>query len=226
MAVTFAEGYASPMLRKGVFDRIYPGSTLQYDSVPIGKVFSSEHLEGTADHQGNAQEAIICTLSTTDGQFFVGVKEVMRREYIKKANKWEDVPQTPEQYTADCTKALGRALRDAGIPQKADELKALMQWIAQLNGAPMPTRSVNRRTGEIRGSADPDDIDSPDAGGSDDLTLEQRVAVEVQGMTGPEKVRLAQWAKSEHGVTNINRAGAKAEELMTHIIEMRGSADA
>lgn len=210
MAVTFEGGYASPILRKAVFDRLHPGATVEYQVVSIEAAFPDGHTVG----EGEAREAIVCTIVGDDGSWWEGAKEIDLVEYDKN-RKRRDVVQTPEQFTADCTKALGRCLRDAGIPQKVAELMTLMRWIADLDGrAP---RQVNRSTGEISGSTNPDDVDQSDAGGSDEPTLEQQTAVAVSRLSGADKAKLARIAREELGVTNLMRSGAEAANVLSLI---------
>lgn len=210
MGVTFEGGYASPILRKAVFDRLHPGSLVEYAVVSVDIAFPDGHAES----EGNPEEAIVCTIIAPDGSWWEGVKEIDLVE-IGKDRKPRDVKQTPEQFTADCTKALGRALRDAGIPQKVAELMTLMRWIADLDGrAPSAARRVDRSTGEIGGSTSPDDVDQSDAGGSDEPTLEQQTAVAVSRLSGADKVKLARQARDELGVTNLMRSGAEAANIL------------
>lgn len=198
--------YASPYLRKAVFDRIHPGSQVEYEVVPIADALPAGHADGG----GKPEMAIMCTIVMADGTWVTGVKEIDLFEWSKRDRKWQPVEQSPEQFTKDCTKALGRALRDAGIPQKVDELKALMAWHVALT-APAQVRLLDKATGEIVGSDDPDGDDDPDAGV--EQTGEQRLAAKFQALDGPLKADISTRAKSELGVTNVMRAGDHADTI-------------
>lgn len=202
------KNYASPYLRKAVFDRLHPGAQVEYEVIPIEAAFPAGHYDG----KGEAKEAIVCTITMADGTWVTGTKEVELKEYSKRSNKWVDVEQTAEQFTKDCTKALGRAMRDAGIPMHIDDLKALMQWIVALTNV-AGARYV-ARTDDLVGSDDPDgDDEHPDAGS--EPTTEQRVAARLAALDPPNKLEVANRAREELGVTNIMRAGGRAEELET-----------
>lgn len=222
MAVSFAGGYASPMLRKAVFDRLHPGAEVTYRLVPIDEAYPDGHYDG----KGDPTEAIVCTIICPDGWWIEGVKEVDRQEQGKDKN-WRPVEMTAEQYTADCTKALGRAMRDAGIPQKVDELMVLMRWITALDGKAAPTRaSVDHSTGEIiSGTADPDDVDGADAGSNAEPTLEEQTAEVVQKLSGADKAKLARIAKEELGVKNLMRSGDQAAAVLKLIGQLNADAD-
>lgn len=198
------EGYASPHLRKAVFDKLHPNSQVEYEIIPLDEAFPHGHHDVAG--MSEAEEAIICTLITETGQFFQGAKEIELMT-LRKGSKsdWIERPQTPEAYTVDCTKALGRALRDAGIPQKIVELKLLMDALWPRPITPKPIRTVNTSTGEIEG------------GEPRELTLEQQVAVRVADLPGPTKATVANWARETLKCGNIAKAGEHAQAIMDHL---------
>ena len=103
------DGYASPHLRKAVFDKLHPNSQVEYEIIPLDEAFPHGHHEVADESQ--AEEAIVCTIITETGQFFQGAKEIELFTKRKGPNNvWDPRPQTPVAYTVDCTKALGRAL--------------------------------------------------------------------------------------------------------------------
>lgn len=227
MAMDYNSGYASPHLRKSIFDRLHPGALVEYEVIAIDEAFPRGHLDWAGDKDKGPLEAIRCTIVCPDGSYVVGVKEIDLQEQGKD-KKWRDVLQTPEQFTADCTKALGRALRDGGIPQKVAELNALMKFTVALDAKAPPApvvsrgRRIDAETGEILGNAGPDDVDSPDAGSSDELTLEQQVALDVSSLSGANKAALSKRAKDELGVTNLLRSGEHASAVSEMIRELTG----
>lgn len=216
MALDFEGGYVSPYLRKFVHDQAFGGTTPEYTVVTMAEAFP----EGFQTWEGEPDGAIRCEIVRPDGSWVVGFKEMDTREQ-RKDRKWYPIPRTPEQFTADCTKALGRALRDAGIPQKRGELQAMMNYLVARGGA---GRKVDASM--IEGNVNADDIDSPDAGSSDELTLEQEVAVAV-GNLGPLKAGLATWARETLGVTNLMRSGDQAPAVAAALqhLERGGSLD-
>lgn len=213
MAENALVNYASPYLRKRVFDQLYPDSEVSYEIIPIDEAFPSGHT----DDPGGATEAVRCTIVTPSGWWVEGCKEIDLRDQRGRA-----VPQTPETYVKDQTKALGRALRDAGIPQKVDELMALMRWITALEGkTPLSAkgRPIDPDSGEISGSSDPDEVDSPDAGV--EPTLEQVLAMKFGQLNGADKRDVSTYAREELSVANVMRAGVHAEAILAFIDKMR-----
>lgn len=207
------EGYCSPNLRKAVFDLLHPGNVVTYEVVPIAEAFPVDHRE----YDGRAVDAIRCTITMPDGSYVEGCKEI---DVVDEKTK-RSVPQTPENLVKDQTKALGRALRDGGIPQKRDELAALMSLIVDLHGrVPISQHGnrVDRATGEINGSDDPDAVDSPDAGA--EPSAEQLLAKRFGELNGADKRDVTLQVKEKWGVSNIMRAGEHAEEIMQFIDTM------
>ena len=208
-AVNFEGGYASPHLRKAVLDKLHPYATTQAETVPIDEAFPPGHWQG----EGQPIEAIVFTIFANDGlgTFWQGVKEIDTREQDKKSRTWRDREQTAEAWATDRTKAMGRALGDAGIPQRVPELRLLMSWIAELEGRPPAlSRRVNSYTGEIG----KEDIDAPDAGGDDEKSLAQIVAERVMGLDGPLKAHLSKMAREELGITNLMQSGEQAQDVL------------
>lgn len=204
------EGYVSPYLRKAVFDRMYPGSIVEYDVIPMAEAFPETHQR----YPGKAEMAIRCTVIKPDGTYVVGYKEID----LADEKSGRAIAQTPENFAKDQTKALGRALRDAGIPQKVDELQSLMRWHVALEGrTPVSAKglSIDHESGEIKGSANPDDVDAPDAG-ADEPTLEQRVAARISSLPDSDKPKVYGWA-AERGIKNMMRAGERSEELSAYL---------
>lgn len=221
------EGYASPHLRKSIFDRLHPGGIVEYEVIAIDEAFPRGHTAWEGDDGMGPTEAIRCTIVCPDGSYVVGLKEIELQEQGKD-KRWRSVAQTPEQFTADCTKALGRALRDGGIPQKKTELDSLMRFTVALDAKTPPTpvasrgRRIDTETGEILGNVGPDDVDSPDAGSSDEPTPEQQVALDVSSLSGPNKAALSKRARDELGVTNLLRSGEHASAVSEMIRELTG----
>ena len=193
------ENYASPILRAAVYLRLHPGAEITYNIVPIGEAFPPGHRE----YEGKATEAVECTIINPDGSWVQAYKE------CDLVERGKPVLQTPENLAKDQTKALGRALRDAGIPQKMSELQTLMRWIVALSPQTVQTaglqdqpQQVDTTTGEIMHGAS-QDVDDPDAGNGDSLLelLQGRIAQ----LTPTEKVAVAKKARDEHGVANLMR---------------------
>ncbi len=197
MAVDFQGGYAGVQLRKAVFDRLHPFATTEYETLPIEEVFPVDHFEG----EGKPHQAIVFTIFANDGAgtFWQGIKEIDTREK-PKSGSWRDRPQTAEAFITDVTKAMGRALTNAGIPMK----------LATLEGHPP---AHQRRRSTFSGDASPDDIDAPDAGASDDKTLAQIVAERVMDLDGPMRAILSRQAR-EIGCGNLYQAGEHAQEVL------------
>lgn len=201
-------GYASPILRKAIFDRLNPGNIVEYDVVPLAEAFPDGHA---VEPEAGASEAIRCTIYRADGSYCVGYKEINLNE-LDRSKRWRSVDQTPEQYTKDCTKAMGRALRDGGIPMHLDECMVILKMLAP---APVVGRGrlVNVDTGELSGSLSPDgDDDHPDSG-AEELTLEQQVAVKFQQLNGADKLAVSKRARDDLGITNVLRSGEHAETI-------------
>ena len=210
------DDYASPILRASVFRRLNPGAQISYTVVPIGQAFPLGHHE----YEGKATEAVRCEIVLADGTFVVAHKE------IDKKDRGKDVAQTPEQMAKDETKALGRALRDLGIPQRLSELKLVMQWIASMDGNvsrqtnTVPDQGVRPKTVtetiEAVFGDTTEEEDSADAG-ADEPTLEQIVAKQFALLEGPDKAAVVKYAREELGCSNVMRSGEHADALSVYI---------
>lgn len=199
------ENYASPILRAAVFRRLYPGAMVSYEIVPIEDAFPAGHQ----DYEGKAKEAIRCEIVLADGTWVIAHKEM---DLVERGRA---VVQTPEQLAKDETKALGRALRDLGIPQRLTELKELMRWVASMEGSAAPTASTTSPSESPIGS-DGDNDDSADAG-ADDPTPEQILAQRFSRLTGAGKADVSKYARDELGVANVMRAGEHADALLGYL---------
>jgi hypothetical protein len=204
------DNYASPILRAAVFRRLFPGAQVSYKVVPIGDAFPVGHT----DYEGKASEAIRCEIVLADGTYVVAHKE------IDKAERGRNRTQTPEELAKDETKALGRALRDLGIPQRLTELKILMQWIVDMDGnVPLSSGGVTvARTAALSVSSDDiDDSDDSADAGAEDPTVEQMVAMRFSQLNGASKAAVSKHARDTLGVANVMRAGEHADALLDYI---------
>lgn len=204
------DNYASPPLRAAIFNRLYPGSQIHYELCSMEEAFP----DGWRSYEGKATEAIRCQIDRSDGCVFIAFKE------IDTVDKGRAQDKTPENLAKNETKALGRALTRAGIPQKMSELQSLMRWLVALDGptavaAPAPPAHVDPDTGEVRGSSTPDGDDDPDAD-EDTLTPEQEAAMAFSQLEPADKQRVTKLA-SQAGIRNVMRAGTRAADLMTII---------
>lgn len=208
MAEQALPNYASPYLRKFMFDRFYPGATVEYDIVTMAEAFP----DGWRDYPGKATHAVRCTIRRPDGIVHVGVKE------IDLQGKYNKIAQTPEELAKNETKALGRALRDAGLPQKLDEMGSLMRMFVALEGRTPSSQkghAVDIGTGEIEGSSDPDDVDDVDAGS--EPTAEQELAKRFAELPGADKAATAKYARDTLKCTNVMKAGEHVAAINTFI---------
>lgn len=199
--------YASPILRAAVFRQLNPDAHITYTIVPIGQAFPEGHQE----YEGKATEAVRCEIVWPDGRYVTAFKE------IDKVDRGRTRAQTPEELAKDETKALGRALRDCGIPQRLTELKLLMQWIASMSGAPLAVTNVTNVEASTFGADDESgdvEDDSPDAGS--EPTVEQVLAERFSRLNGADKAAVFKHA-TELGVKNVMRAGEHAEALLAYI---------
>jgi len=221
------EDYASPILRAAVFHRIFPGAQIGYEVVDIADAFPMGHRE----YEGKAAEAVRCTIIFADGTFIVAHKEIDLRDRNRER------PQTPEELAKDETKALGRALRDAGIPQRLSELKLLMQWYPN---ATVGYVSNNSSVGYVSNNSSPEgpalvtlsrpgpqesleaafpgstiEEDHADAG-SDEPTPEQELARKFAFLTGGEKRTVTEFAR-DLGCTNVLKAGEHVDAITAFI---------
>jgi hypothetical protein len=212
------EDYASPILRAAVFHRIFPGAQIGYEVVDIADAFPMGHRE----YEGKAAEAVRCTIIFADGTFIVAHKEIDLRDRNRER------PQTPEELAKDETKALGRALRDAGIPQRLSELKLLMQWYPNAtvgyvsnNSSPEgPALVTLSRPGpqESLEAAFPGSTmeeDHADAG-SDEPSPEQALARRFAMLEGGEKRVVVEYAR-ELGCNNVMKAGDHVDAIVAFI---------
>lgn len=210
------EDYASPILRAAVFRQLFPGAQVSYSVIPIGNAFPLGHIE----YEGKATEAVRCEIILADGTYVIAHKEMDKKEQLKSGTK--DVAQTPEQLAKDETKALGRALRDLGVPQRLSELKILMQWVTSMNGRPATLAVTQHDVGGAEtalaeafpGSEVIDD--SADAG-SEDPTPEQLLAQRFAKLNGADKAHVAKFARDHFDVGNVMRAGEYAETLLAYV---------
>lgn len=208
--------YVSPVMRMGVFRRLYPGAKVSYKVVPIGEAFPEGHYGG----KGEPVQAVICTIKLADGTQVRGAKEIDLFEQVPKSSNWRAVEQTAEQMQKDETKAMGRALRDMGIPSHWSEIQPYMRWLVALLGNEPPQtarlpRGADPATGEITpvGRSSPDDVDPADAS-DDNLTPEQELAQRIAGLDGPAKAEIGKRAKEELKVSNVMRAGEHASTIL------------
>lgn len=196
--------YASPILRMAVFRQLHPGATVSYTVCEMQSAFPTGHTE----YEGKATEAVRCEIIFDDGTFIVAHKEIDRVDNRNRA-----IVQTPEELAKNETKAMGRALRDAGIPQRLSELKLLMQWIASMNGS-----SPGRVTPVDGGVPVPEeqDEDAADAG-AEDPTPEQVVAHKFAMLSGADKAAVVKHAREAYSLSNVLRSGDMAEAMLTYI---------
>jgi len=108
------EQYASPGLRWGLLQDDYPGASNEYrlvtaDDIPGGHPFASP-----------GEEFVLCTITFPPA---FHKSPAYGWKPLSEARKRDD-----ESYAALRTKALGRAIKDAGYPDKLPDLKALMVW--------------------------------------------------------------------------------------------------
>jgi hypothetical protein len=211
------ENYASPILRAAVFHQLFPGAQVDYTVVSILEAFPDGHRSSKEE----AEEAIICRITLPDGRVFSAAKEVPRKEY--RRGSWTSIEQTPEEWVKNETKALGRAMRDAGIPQKLSELTMLMRWWRDLAGPAqvvsshsVPPPHVDPRTGEI----DPEAVDGADAGASPLDEYRDRLAL----LSGPEKAELSKKARAA-GISNLINPGDHLDEAVALLEQARAGAE-
>lgn len=219
--------YASPILRASVFRRLYPGAQISYSVVAIEDAFPMGHR----DYEGKALEAVRCEIIFADGNYIVAFKEIDLKD-----NRNRDVVQTPENLAKDETKALGRALRDAGIPQRLTELKLIMQWYPNVSRETSPNTSslvrspVGGTPATVQDQLDeafPGSVESDDAAdaGADEPTVEQQLARRFAMLDGPSKANVVAFARETLGCGNVLRAGEHAETLMAHLDNLQSTHD-
>lgn len=207
--------YASPILRCAVFRQLNPNAQITYTVIPMSEAFPEGHRE----YEGKAVEAVRCEIVWPDGHYIVAHKEM---DLVDRGRKQD---QTPEQLAKDESKALGRALRDAGIPQRLSELHDLMRWIASMHSpiTSRPAAAAERPTSTV----DLDDDDSADAG-AEDPTDEQVLATRFSQLPGADKAAVSKHARDVMGVANVMRAGEHADALLAYLDKkdwLKGVAD-
>jgi hypothetical protein len=179
---------------------------------------------GHRDYEGKALEAVRCEIIFADGTYIVAHKEIDLKDQRNR-----DVVQTPENLAKDETKALGRALRDAGIPQRLSELKLVMQWFPNVSretsvntsspGRPPQNGTVAVGVQETLDEVFPgstEETDDADAG-ADEPTPAQVLAKRFAFLEGPDKARIVQYARETLGCSNVLKAGEHAEALLAYL---------
>lgn len=205
--------YASPILRCAVFRQLNPTAQITYTVIPMSEAFPEGHRE----YEGKAVEAVRCEIVWPDGHYIVAHKEMD----LVDRNRKQD--QTPEQLAKDESKALGRALRDAGIPQRLSELHDLMRWIASMH-SPITSRPAAAERPTDEGEPDEDSADA----GAEDPTDEQVLASRFSQLAGADKAAVSKHARDVMGVANVMRAGEHADALLAYLDKkdwMKGVAD-
>lgn len=205
------DGYVSPILRCAVFRQMHPGAQIEFKVVPIDDAFP-QGFRAPAGGTTSPVSAIVCTAYFPDGTWVEAAREIDEEEQGRD-KKWRPAAMTPEYYAKIETKAMGRMLTKAGIPQKDFELRDLMRWLVALNGrpsapsAPPIVAGVNTDTGEVVNraafAAMPDDhVDDPDA---DDTTVtpSMELAEAIQALPPVLKGQLAKWAREEMQIANV-----------------------
>jgi hypothetical protein len=159
------ESYVSPMLRWGLLLNDHPGAKSEFKIVSVEQLPIPERFR-------EDKEYLVCSIVFPDGNATaIGWKP------LKAAKKPGD-----EGYAALRTMALGRALKDAGYPDKMPDLKALVLWrqrqaeiSAIQSGVPRPALPVAAESIEraLEEAADPvADATSPDDGSPDIVDAE------------------------------------------------------
>lgn len=111
--------YASPMLRWGLLLEDHPGATVEYD------VVLGEH-EGIPPQFGGSNEFVRAVIHIPGLPDVAGCKEIPDTHVVK--GKSQPFQRTSDNWQVLRTKALGRALKQAGYPDDLKDLKALMHW--------------------------------------------------------------------------------------------------
>lgn len=203
------DGYCSPIIRCAVFRQMHPGVQIEFKVVDIDGAFP---LSFRAASGGTTRptEAVVCTATFADGTWVEAAREIDLEEQGRD-KKWRPIDMTPEYYAKVETKAMGRMLTKAGIPQKDFELRDLMRWLIALNGRPStpppaPPPGVNADgviIDRAAFAAMPDDhVDDPDA---DDTTVTpaMELAAAIQALAPVVKAQLAKWAREELSIPNV-----------------------
>lgn len=199
------DDYASPILRCAVFRQLNPGCQISYTVVPIGTAFPLGHTQ----YEGKATEAVKCEIVLQDGSYITAFKE------IDKVDRGRDIPATPENMAKNETKALGRALRDGGIPQRLSELRDLMVWVSTLDGSGNGKASSTSLPFDAE-DVSVEEVDDADAG-AQEPTPEQLVAQKFAQLNGADKAAVVKHAREVLNLGNVMRSGEQAETLMAYI---------
>lgn len=202
------ENYASPILRMGVFMRLFPGATIEFEVVPIEQAFASGFRQASKGCPQPPTEAVVCTIFLPSGAWFEAAREIDRYEYVKR--EWREIEMTPETYAKFQTKAQGRCLTTAGIPMKMSELQTLMRF--HVADARQPVQTDRLRTEEaVRhvpspvDSDSPEDDDSPDAGAEDEPTPLAVLLARLDNLAGHHKAIVTRQAREQYGIANVAR---------------------
>lgn len=191
------DNYASPILRAAVFRQLNPDAYITYRVVTMEEAFP----EGFREYEGKATHAIHCQIIWPDGHFVDAYKEI---DVVDNRNR--RIAMTPEELAKNETKALGRAMRDCGIPQRLTELKMLMSWLATMNGRPAatlpPGSTVVADEFNDEGGGE---IDDPADAGAEE-TQAQALATRFSRLSGKSKAEVAKHARDVFGVANVMRA--------------------
>ncbi len=200
--------YASPILRMGVFQRLNPGATVDFEVVAIEDAFCMSFRHQPRGCPEPPTEAIRCVLVLATGAWFEAYREIDRFEYVKK--DWRRIEMTPETYAKFQTKALGRCLTTAGIPMKMSELQTLMRFFVAaqpqvVQTARLPIEETVRHVRSAVDASSPEDDDSPDAGASDEPTPLEELIARIDALPGHHKATVTRQARELHGIANVAR---------------------
>jgi len=108
------EQYATPGLRWGLLQDDYPGANADYELVTADKI------PGGHPFARDDEKFVLCTVSFPADS---GKSPAYGWKPLSEARKQDD-----ESFAALRTKALGRALKDAGYPDKLTDLRVLTVW--------------------------------------------------------------------------------------------------
>jgi len=162
------EQYASPGLRWGLLQDDYPEATNEYTLI------TAEGIPGGHPFAGPDDEFVLCTIA-----FPLPCRKAPAYGWkpLSEARNRDD-----ESYAALRTKALGRALKDAGYPDKLPDLKALTFWRkrsaeidAMTLGHPLEIDSTNEVVAALDAAAEstPDAVGHDERGDVVDATVSQ-----------------------------------------------------
>lgn len=200
--------YASPILRMGVFQRMNPGTTVEFDVVPIEDSFVASFRSLPRGCPEPPTEAIHCVIHLPSGGWFEAYREIDRFDYVKK--DWRRIEMTPEAYAKFQTKALGRCLTTAGVPMKMSELQTLMRFFVAaqpqaVQTARLPVEETVRHVRSAVDASGPEDDDSPDAGASDEPSPLEELIARIDALPGHHKATVTRQARELHAITNVAR---------------------